>query len=385
MTQAELMPTKEAWERHQRIISNRLQIQKSFLEMGEDLYWIEEKKLYKKLDYETFNAYIASPEVDLRRNTVFQLKRVYRVWLLEQKVRPVVLLDAGYSKADMVAPYVENEKPEFLLSQASSLSRSDLKIWIREKFQEAPAVDAAKDIEIAEFVLGDARHWEPPAGTSLILTDPPYGIQYISGFRHIPHKPIFGDNGDFIQLWHKAFKRILDIANSDCHILMFTTWRTEILAHRVMEQLKLEVKSSIIWVKNNTSMGDLEHSFAPKHERIIHATRGNARMRFREADVIEADRVPTKRHPTEKPVDLLRQLIRATTDEGQLVVDPFAGVGSTLVAAALEQRKYAGVELDEAYHAYGKLDLEKIDERVAQERMALEQLPVFQEDRVGNS
>jgi site-specific DNA-methyltransferase (adenine-specific) len=56
-----------------------------------------------------------------------------------------------------------------------------------------------------------------------------------------------------------------------------------------------------------------------------------------------------KRHPTEKPVMLLRQLIEASSLFGETVLDPFMGAGSTLVAAKAEGRKAIGVEVDERY------------------------------------
>jgi site-specific DNA-methyltransferase (adenine-specific) len=56
-----------------------------------------------------------------------------------------------------------------------------------------------------------------------------------------------------------------------------------------------------------------------------------------------------KRHPTEKPVALLRRLIESSSLIGETVLDPFLGSGSTIVAAIAEGRKGIGIELEERY------------------------------------
>jgi len=54
-------------------------------------------------------------------------------------------------------------------------------------------------------------------------------------------------------------------------------------------------------------------------------------------------------HPTEKPVALLTSLITSVTKPGDLILDPFAGSGSTLVAAKKTGRRFIGVELNDEY------------------------------------
>jgi site-specific DNA-methyltransferase (adenine-specific) len=54
-------------------------------------------------------------------------------------------------------------------------------------------------------------------------------------------------------------------------------------------------------------------------------------------------------HPTQKPIALMRQIIEWRTDPGQLIFDPYAGGGSTLIAALQSGRRAVGVEISEAY------------------------------------
>ena len=76
------------------------------------------------------------------------------------------------------------------------------------------------------------------------------------------------------------------------------------------------------------------------------------------ADVREWEYSGNRVHPTEKAVGILTPLIRSFSRPGELVLDPFAGSGSTCVAAALSGRRYCGIELEERYceHACRRLE-----------------------------
>jgi len=97
-------------------------------------------------------------------------------------------------------------------------------------------------------------------------------------------------------------------------------------------------------------MGDLQGSYAPKHEFVIFAHKGRRILNgFRYADIIKAKRTGNEYHPTEKPVDLLALFIKASSDVGEIVLDPFMGSGSTGVACIKTGRKFIGIELNQNY------------------------------------
>jgi site-specific DNA-methyltransferase (adenine-specific) len=68
-------------------------------------------------------------------------------------------------------------------------------------------------------------------------------------------------------------------------------------------------------------------------------------------DVIDWTYTRNRLHPTQKPTSILMPLIRSFTKQGDMVLDPFAGSGSTLIAARHLGRDYLGIELDAAHHA----------------------------------
>ena len=64
-------------------------------------------------------------------------------------------------------------------------------------------------------------------------------------------------------------------------------------------------------------------------------------------------------HPTQKPLKLIRRLIEASSNEGDIVLDPFSGAGSTQLSSIQLKRHYIGIELDEGYY---KIGLDRIKE-----------------------
>jgi ParB/RepB/Spo0J family partition protein len=203
---------------------------------------------------------------------------------------------------------------------------------------------------------------------AVLLTDPPYGMGYQSNYRldtrkDRKHDKIENDGeGEGPVEMAECVAAFVPKLAADAHVFVFTNWRNEEAMRNAIADAGLTVKSSIVWVKNNTGMGDLTGSFAPKHERIIHAVKGSPILFEREADVLEFDRVSTDRHPTEKPVDLLSRLIEITSVAGQRVADPFGGVGSTCEAALSLGRNYWGCELKEDYYEQGKARLDGLEQ-----------------------
>lgn len=191
---------------------------------------------------------------------------------------------------------------------------------------------------------------------SLVLTDPPYGVAYQSNYRNEKHEAIAFDatpteGADELKA---ALAGLYDKLADDAHVLVFTAGAVERLTAEACEAVGLTVKSRLVWDKQRTSMGDLEGSFAPRHERIIHATKGKPKLHTRAADVLTHPRADSTRHPTEKPVPLLAELIEATTTSGTIIADPFGGVGSTAVAAKETGRKWWSCELSAEYHTAGE-------------------------------
>lgn len=224
--------------------------------------------------------------------------------------------------------------------------------------QEAMRVELEAQL-LAKFVLGNCLevldNWTL-GKIQLLLIDPPYGKEYQSNRRWMTKPPdkIKGDNGqEAIELLQQAIDKVIPLLVDNAHTLIFCDWKKEPEVRQIIEQAGLTIKGSLVWVKEEHSAGDVKGAFGPSHERIIHAVKGSPEVTPRIRDVLEVARSRETSHPTEKPIKLLEPLISSTTNEGDLVVDLFAGCASTLVAAFHLNRDFFGVEIDQNYHEEG--------------------------------
>jgi site-specific DNA-methyltransferase (adenine-specific) len=183
------------------------------------------------------------------------------------------------------------------------------------------------------LILGDCREVLLSLGkVDAVVTDPPYGMAFRSNHRTIKHDAIANDTEE----WPLQLAVSLDATHSK---YVFCRWNDLM---RVPQP-----KSFVIWVKNNWSMGDLEHEHARQTEGALFYPGPSHRFPVgRPTDVIVAPRTGNDNHPTEKPVQLMWAVVRWT--EG-LVLDPFMGSGTTGVACSKLGRKFIGIEIEPKY------------------------------------
>lgn len=181
---------------------------------------------------------------------------------------------------------------------------------------------------------GDCREVLPTLPQhDLVVTDPPYGMQFQSNYRFEKHKPIHGDD----ELPVEVIRLLIEHAGRAAYI--FCRWDN-------LGQLP-KPKSVIAWVKNNWSMGDLQHEHGRMWEACCFYAKEGHEFIKRIPDVITIPRTGNDLHPTQKPESLMGTIIAANV--GRTVLDPFMGSGTTLRAAKDLGRIAVGIEIDESY------------------------------------
>lgn len=206
------------------------------------------------------------------------------------------------------------------------------------------------------LLLGDCLGILPTLGkVDAVVTDPPYGMAFRSNHRELKHAAIANDSDAELLKWCCSLK-----PRHSAYI--FCRW------DNLFDIPK--PRSLVTWVKNNWSMGDLDHEHARQTE--VAAFYPGPEHFFpsgRPQDVIRAPRTGNEHHPTEKPVQLMRAFLTWTSG---LVLDPFMGSGTTLVACARLRRPAIGIEIDEGYF---NIACERVRKAYAQPDMFVERPP----------
>lgn len=200
----------------------------------------------------------------------------------------------------------------------------------------------------------------PEAHVDLIVTDPPYGVHYQDRFG----RTVINDDDPRRVLG--AFTDLYRVLKPDSLCISFYGWGLVDEFFRVWRAAGFRPVGHIVWVKEYASR---ERFLRYRHEQAFVLAKGRPPLPSKPLDDIQpwvysgnAD------HPTQKAVRILTPLIDTFTQRGQLVLDPFAGSGSTLVAAAITGRRYLGIELDRKYCDLARERLACLERNPAQPR-----------------
>lgn len=182
---------------------------------------------------------------------------------------------------------------------------------------------------------------------SLILTDPPYGMNYQSGRREEKYNKIEADDSlVWLPEWLEQIKRVSK--DNSCWYI-FCSWHNIDIFKQEIQKVK-NIKNILIWNKNNFGSGDLICDYAPKYEMIIFCNDKRPLNGKRIANVLNYAKTDNSLHPTQKPVDLFSMLVNKTTNENDLVLDCFSGSGTTAIACHRLNRRFICIEKDKDYY-----------------------------------
>jgi modification methylase len=246
--------------------------------------------------------------------------------------------------------------------------------------------DGTKVLPIDTILVGDSvSHMNAlPAGSvDLIFADPPYNLQLEQGLTRPDqsHVDAVDDEWDkfesfahydvFTRAWLTAARRVL---KPDGAIWVIGSYHNIFRVGATLQDLDYWLLNDIVWRKANPMPNFRGTRFTNAHETLIWAARGQkSRVTFNyEAMKLANDETQmrsdwlfpictgaerlkdendAKVHPTQKPEALLYRILNATTNPGDVVLDPFFGTGTTGAVARKLGRHFIGIEREEAYVA----------------------------------
>jgi len=213
----------------------------------------------------------------------------------------------------------------------------------------------------------------PYESVNCIITDPPFGVddksnQAVTAAGKAHARKIANDKTpeEAIAVFDQVMDVLLPRTTENSDMYVFSSWSVMdswIPAIKALDRHGFMYKKMLIWKKNGSSMGDL-NGWGTSYEVIYFLKKGNReRTDKRRPGVIDFPQIPAGHlvHPHEKPEGLLEILLRHSTSEGDLVVDPFGGSGSLVRAARNIGRDAIAIELDEENYRRAVRGLEQSD------------------------
>lgn len=253
----------------------------------------------------------------------------------------------------------------------------------------------------------------PDKSVDLVFADPPYNLQLGGGLTRPDQSKVNGvddewdrfDSFDaydlFTHQWLSEARRVL---KDDGAIWVIGSYHNIFRVGTVLQDSGFWIQNDVIWLKTNPMPNFRGTRFQNAHETLIWAGKSEkskvtfnyqALKTFNDDTQMRSDwLIPLctggerlkgkdgkKVHPTQKPESLLKRILLATTNPGDIVLDPFSGTGTTAAVAKMLGRQYVGIERDKAYLKASRARLkttEPIDEdalQVQQSKKALPRVP----------
>ena len=217
--------------------------------------------------------------------------------------------------------------------------------------------DSTKDEDVATL-MGDKK-------ADLFLVDVPYGVSYIEknsvvhgGVVHnMVGKSISSDEKsleEIQKLWYDVARNAFNNTTNEASYLWFACQGGDQMMMMMMMigEAGWKVRHELIWVKDSLVFGRADYHY--KHEPILYGWKKKGTHHFygdrKQVSILRYPRPKrSDLHPTSKPVELVRYLIRNHSKEGDIVLDLCGGGGTTLEACELENRTCYMMEIDPMY------------------------------------
>jgi DNA modification methylase len=186
----------------------------------------------------------------------------------------------------------------------------------------------------------------------LVVTDPPYGVDYTGGHGKKKRERILGDED--ASLYAEALVMAHAYTDDKAPLYVWFAGNQGEDVYRAVREAHYDVAALVFWHKTKAHYGAFMAQYMQKHEPLLYCRKRGSGARWtgptNEVTVWDADQ-PSRNewHPTQKPIEVIERCIRNSSERGHIVLDLFGGSGTTLIAADNLGRAARIVELDPRY------------------------------------
>jgi site-specific DNA-methyltransferase (adenine-specific) len=186
----------------------------------------------------------------------------------------------------------------------------------------------------------------------LVVTDPAYESleKHRAKGTTTRLKMSDGSSNEWFPIFHNdrfedLFRELYRVLKPDTHCYVYCDHETMFVAKPIAESVGFTFWKPLIFDKVTIGMG---YHYRARYECILFFEKGKRKLNdLGIADIIECKRIRDQ-YPTEKPVKVSEVLIEQSSEAGELVIDPFVGSGSVGVAAARNDRDFAGCDVKQS-------------------------------------
>lgn len=178
----------------------------------------------------------------------------------------------------------------------------------------------------------------PSGAIDFVLTDPPY----MTAYRPRSGETVINDSDS--GWFHPTAAELYRVLKNDSFCFMFYGWPVADVVVAAARATGFRPVSHFSFVKKYCSYSGYSKA---QHETAYLFAKGRPQKPSEPlSDVQPWSYTGNKMHPTEKPVSVLTPLVKSFSQPGEIILDPFCGSGSSLVAASVLQRRFIGMEID---------------------------------------
>ena len=310
----------------------------------------------KDLDYETAKCVIVKLSKEDEKALNIALNKITGQW--DDALLADLLLDLQESDFNLDLTGFEPPEIDNILSNVHDKELSEDEFDVEEELKK-PTVSRHGDIwqlgkhrvicgdstksETYDQLLGDKK-------ANLVVTDPPYNVDVEETAGKILNDNM--SDRDFYQFLLSMFTQVENHMEDDASIYVFHADTEGLNFRKAFKEAGFYLSGCCIWKKNSLVLGRSPYQW--QHEPCLYGWKKKGKHQWfsdrKQTTIWEYDRPKSsKDHPTMKPIQLMAYPIQNSSMRGTIVLDPFLGSGSTLIAADQTGRVCYGIELDEKF------------------------------------